>query len=395
MVAASVADSRIYFHETDKELEILWHRFFRLEIFFVICPVLWLTIRLFLNLKEMALKKIFIVCILIAAVVAGCSSRKESAKLVQGTPAYQLAKDLAAKLPSLDPDKNEVMISTKEFTITTGDIIQTFQDRMGTRAAQLKELNVQDLKNAIEQNAVRMGERKLLLAASAKVKSSVTPDELNKALNDQYTQAGGEQQFLEILKTNGVAVESFKKAIQDDLLIQKYLEANLFKTIAATDAEIQKAYAEDKTASVRHILMLTQGKTEAEKAEIRKKMEGLLAKAKGGEDFAALAKQYSEDPGSKDSGGLIPEEFGRGRMVKPFEDAAFSVPVGQISGIVETAYGFHILKVEGRKKEILPLDQVKTQLEEQIKQQKKVTAFESHMAKLKEKAKFSTVGFKA
>jgi len=370
-------------------------RFFRLEVFFVFCLVLWLTIGMLLNLKEMPLKKIFIACILIAAVGAGCSSKKESAKLVQGTPAYQLAKDLAAKLPSLDPDKNEVMISTKEFTITTGDIIQTFQDRLGTRAAQFKELNAQDLKNAMEQNAVRMGERKILLAASAKAKSSVTPDELNKALNDQYTQAGGEQQFLEILKTNGVSVESFKLAIQDDLLIQKYLEANIFKTIAATDAEIQKAYTDDKTASVRHILLLTRGKPDAEKAEIHKKMEDILAKVKSGEDFAALAQQYSEDPGSKNNGGLIPEEFVRGRMVKPFEDAAFSVPVGQISGIVEASYGFHILKVEGRKKETLPLDQVKTQLEEQIKKQKEIVIYESHLATLKEKAKFSTVGFKA
>ncbi len=369
--------------------------FFRLEIFFVIRQVLWLTIRMFLNLKEMPLKKIFIICLLIAAAGAGCSSRKESAKLVQGTPAYQLAKDLAVKLPSLDPDKNEVMISTNEFTITTGDIIQTFQDRLGTRTAQLKEIDAKDLKNFMEQNAVQMGERKLFLAEAIKKKISVTPDELNKALNDQYGQGGGEEKFLERLKTNGVAFEYFKKSIQDNVLVQKYLQEDLFKTIAATDAEIQKAYAEDKTASVRHILLLTQGKPDAGKAEIHKKMEDILAKVKSGEDFAALAKQYSEDPGSKDNGGLIPEEFGRGRMVKPFEDAAFSVPVGQISGIVETTYGFHILKVEGRKKETLPLDQVKTQLEEQIKQQKKVTAFESHLAKLKEKAKFSTVGFKA
>jgi len=350
---------------------------------------------MFLNLKEMPLKKTFIICILIAGVVAGCSSRKESAKLVQGTPAYQLAKDLAAKLPSLDPDKNEVLISTKEFTITTGDVIQTFQDRLGTRAVQLKEINAQDLKGFMEQNAIQMGERKLFLAEANKKKTSVTPDELNKAVNAQYVQGGGEEKFLEMLKTNGVAFEYFKQSIKDNVLVQKYLEEDLFKTVAASDAEIQKAYGEDKTASVRHILLLTQGKPDAEKTEIRKKMEDLLAKAKGGEDFAALAKQYSEDPGSKDNGGLIPEEFGRGRMVKPFEDAAFSVPVGQISGIVETAYGFHILKVEGRKKETLPLDQVKTQLEEQIKNQKKVVIYESHLAKLKEKAKFSTVGFKA
>jgi parvulin-like peptidyl-prolyl isomerase len=342
----------------------------------------------------MPMKKIFVTFIVMAVVVTGCSSKKESAKLQQGTPAYQLAKDLTTILPMLDPDKNEVMVSTKEFTVTVADVIQTFQDRMGNRAAQLKTLDAQNLKNAMEQNAVRLGERKLLLAAAAKAKRSVTPDELKKAVDNQYSQAGGETQFLEMLKTNGIAIDNFKKGVEESLLIQKYLETDLFNTIKATDAEIQKAYAEDKTASVRHILLLTQGKSDQEKADIRKKTEDILAKAKNGEDFAGLAKQYSEDPGSKDNGGLY-ANISRGQTAKPFEDAAFSVPVGQISGIVGTTFGYHILKVEGRSKETLPLDQVKTQLEKQIKQQKKTAAFESHLAKLKEKAKFSTVGFKA
>jgi parvulin-like peptidyl-prolyl isomerase len=196
-----------------------------------------------------------------------------------------------------------------------------------------------------------------------------------------------------MLKTNGVSLDYIKKSITDDLTIGKYLDAAMADSVKVPEADIQKAYQEDQTASVRHILFLTQGKSPAEKADIRKKMEDILARVKKGEDFAALAKQYSEDPGSKDNGGLY-EDFGRGKMVKPFEDAAFSVAVGQVSGIVETTYGYHILKIENRKKETQPLDQVKAQIEAQIKQQKQNTAFDGILTGLKKKSNFQVIAIK-
>jgi parvulin-like peptidyl-prolyl isomerase len=119
-------------------------------------------------------------------------------------------------------------------------------------------------------------------------------------------------------------------------------------------------------------------------------MEGILDRARKGEDFAALAKEFTEDPGSKETGGLY-EDFERGRMVKPFEDAAFTTPIGQISGIVETTYGYHILKVENRKKETLPLDQVKGQIEDNLKRQKQAAAYEAYITELKAKGKFAEV----
>ena len=74
-----------------------------------------------------------------------------------------------------------------------------------------------------------MGERKLLLAAAAKAKVTVTPDEIKKAMDDRSTTgAGGEAQFLEALKTNGVSLEFVKKTIGDDRLIQKYFETQVF-----------------------------------------------------------------------------------------------------------------------------------------------------------------------
>jgi parvulin-like peptidyl-prolyl isomerase len=337
------------------------------------------------------MKKTAISILIIAFAAAACAPKKAAdTKLAAGTPAYQLAKDLAAIVPEFDPDKNAVLVTAKTFSVTVGDVTEVIQGTMGNGTAQLKQMPADQLKSALGRAALQVGERKILLAAAAESKVVVTPEEIKTALDQQYQGSGGEAQFLEALKTNGVAVEFVKKTIGDDRLIQKYFDTVVFKDIKATDDEIKKAYGEEMTATVRHILLLTQNKTAAEKAEIRKKIDGLLERARKGGDFAALAKEFTEDPGSKDNGGLY-EDFGRGKMVKPFEDAAFNVPVGQISDVVETTYGYHIVKVEGRKKEAQPLEQVKTTIEEAIKNRKKAGSYEKLMTDLKAKAKFVEV----
>jgi len=340
------------------------------------------------------MKKLVILTLAVALAAAGCSPKKEAPMaMAAGTPAYQMAKDLTAVIPSLDPDKVTVLATSKKFDVTLGDVLQMFVDSMGTQAQGLKNLDPQRMKTVIERAAVQIGERKLLLEAAAGAKKSAAPADIEKAIQAQYARAGGEAQYLELLKTNGVSLDYVKKSIGEDLTIRGYLDGAMAESAKVTEAEVQKAYQEDKTATVRHILLLTQGKTPAEKTEIHKKMEDILARAKKGEDFANLAKETTEDPGSKENGGLY-EDFGRGKMVKPFEDAAFSVPVGQISGIVETTYGYHILKVENRKKETQPLEQVKPQIEATLKQQKENAAFDVLLTGLKKKAGFQAVNIK-
>ena len=112
-----------------------------------------------------------------------------------------------------------------------------------------------------------------------------------------------------------------------------------------------------------HILLNTGGKDEA---AVRKQAEELLAKIKGGADFAALAKEFSEDPGSKVKGGDL-DYFPRGQMVPEFEASAFSLAPGQVSDLVKTQYGFHIIKVVDKQAATTQtLEQVRPRIQETL-----------------------------
>jgi peptidyl-prolyl cis-trans isomerase D len=129
------------------------------------------------------------------------------------------------------------------------------------------------------------------------------------------------------------------------------------------------SYKLEDRAHAAHILFKTVGKTDAEVAEIKKKAEDVLNKAKHGGKFADLAKQYSEDT-TKDKGGDL-DWIVRGQTVPEFEAAAFSLPKGAVSDLVKTQYGFHIIEVIDRETaRTQTFDEVKPAIEAQLQQQK-------------------------
>lgn len=106
---------------------------------------------------------------------------------------------------------------------------------------------------------------------------------------------------------------------------------------------------EEAKVAASHVLIQYKGSMRSaptvtrSKEEAKKLAAEVLAKAKKGQDFAGLAKQYSDEPGAKDRAGAL-GKFGKGQMVKPFSEAAFALKPGEISGLVETDFGFHVIK---------------------------------------------------
>jgi peptidyl-prolyl cis-trans isomerase D len=145
-------------------------------------------------------------------------------------------------------------------------------------------------------------------------------------------------------------------------------------TIELLPADLQRYYNDNvsqyqtpETIRASHILLNTADKDEA---AVRTQAEDLLAQLEAGADFAMLATTHSEDPGTAINGGDL-DYFGRGRMVPEFETAAFALEVGQTSGIVQTQYGFHIIRVVDKKPAITqPFDDVRPQIEDVLKRQR-------------------------
>ena len=136
-------------------------------------------------------------------------------------------------------------------------------------------------------------------------------------------------------------------------------------------------FTEEKQVQARHILFsIADSASDERKADTRSTAQMILERARAGEDFAALAKEYSQDTGTASNGGDL-GFFGRGRMVKPFEEAAFGMDVGQVSDLVETTFGFHIIKVEAIQPEhIRPLEEVADTVTEELLEQKSRTIAE-------------------
>jgi peptidyl-prolyl cis-trans isomerase D len=129
-------------------------------------------------------------------------------------------------------------------------------------------------------------------------------------------------------------------------------QAKLEATAIPADADLQRMYTQNQEAfrtpervKARHILLKTQGKPASEEAAIKAKGENLLKQIRSGADFAKLAKENSEDPGSGANGGDLGDWISHGQMVPEFDKAIFALKVGQTSDLVKTMYGYHIVQV--------------------------------------------------
>jgi peptidyl-prolyl cis-trans isomerase C len=266
--------------------------------------------------------------------VAGCSMIVGAALLAQQQPAADKPAVQPAQPAQPPVDPNKIVLSVGDNKMTAAD----FNDFVAQLPPEVQMMARGPQKRRVAEDLVKL---KILAGEAAKRGMDQTP--------------------------------KFKK--QMELMRENALAGAFFNEVLPTlvsDADIKKYYDEHKNqferVTARHILIPIGGEKnytddQAKKVadEIKKRLD---AKP---DDFATIAKTESADPGSKDDGGDLPP-FPRGQMVKEFDEAAFSLPIDQISAPIKTRYGYHIIQV--KKREIPGLDDVKEDITEQLRPQK-------------------------
>jgi peptidyl-prolyl cis-trans isomerase C len=236
---------------------------------------------------------------------------------------------------------------------------------------------------------------RLLVQESATRKTAVTDAQVDARMDQIRSQFPTEEVFQQQLQQRQTTLAELRANTRESMQITAMLEAELDAKTAVSPEQVNDFYVKNPAAfqqgervKASHILVRVQANADAaEREKARAKAAGILADLKAGKDFAALAKQYSDDPGSGAQGGDL-GYFQRGQMVPPFEQAAFGLPVGQTSDLVTSDFGIHIIRVTDRQPgRTQPLEEVKADIEQYLVGQNRETQTRLFVETLKTKGK--------
>ncbi len=237
-------------------------------------------------------------------------------------------------------------------------------------------------------------EEKLQLQEGKKRGLEVDDSAVEAAVKD-IEQKNGLQagQLATMLESEGRSMESYKNHIRDQILVSKVVRFELGSRVSISERKIAKYYHKNQKdfwdpgkARVRHILILTENGLSRDKKKAKYlQAKEILDEVKSGKDFADAAREYSEDISASEGGDVGFVE--KGKMVPEFENAVYSMNEGEISDIVETEYGYHIIKVEEvLKGGTLPLKDVKNKIQFILSNKKQKSAYAEWMAELRKSA---------
>lgn len=272
---------------------------------------------------------------------------------------------------TVNGDKIYVEEIDKQLKSVESQHAEAFAGEQGEKAK--KEFTQNILDNLILQK---------LMLQQAKAQNIKVSDKELKAQKDQVKATyGGDAGYKEELKKQGLSDKEVEDNLKSQLLIQKIAQ-EVTKDIKVTDAQIKAQYEANK-AQYQDPEMVKASQILVDSEETAKK---IIEEYKDGANFADLAKKYSKDEGSKDKGGEV-GEFKRGQMVKEFEDAAFSMKVGEVSDPIKSQFGYHIINVTGKTPERQKtLEEVKKEISDQVQKTMASDRFKKYSDALKAKA---------
>ncbi|GJL78127.1 MAG: hypothetical protein NPINA01_11160 [Nitrospinaceae bacterium] len=249
-------------------------------------------------------------------------------------------------------------------------------------------------KDIIEKTLNAIIEEKLQLQEAKKSGLEVDDESVENAFKDiQKRNNITAEQMQAMLEQEGRSMEQYKEVIRDQILVTKVVQFHMGKSGSVTKKQIKKYYFENqkefwqpRQPFVRHLLLIADESATPEQKRLKKiKANEILRQIRSGKDFNEMAKKHSEDV-SASSGGEI-GLLKKGHLVPEFEEVAFSLKPGEISDVVESRYGYHIIKVDsvipGKAQ---PIDEVKDKIEQALQMQNRKDKYDEWMNELKKDA---------
>jgi len=313
------------------------------------------------------------IIVALVACSAGTSAAAQSPPPASGQasptapPAAAAAKPFPAELPDVLARVNGEAINKGEFE----KAVKSIEQRAGGPVPA-------DQRDRIYRAVLDQMVGYKLLIQESKTRHVEVPDaEIETRIGQIRQQFPNEDAFKQVLSQQNLTVEQLKDDARQDMAVTKLINDEIAGKVTVKPEDVQAFYTQNpqhfkqpEKVHASHILIqVPKDADAATKAQARAKIDDLLKQARGGKDFAELAKQNSQDPGSAPNGGDL-GFFEAGQMVGPFNDAAFAQQPGTISEVVETTFGFHIIKViEKQQAGLVPLDEAKGQIQEYLEGQ--------------------------
>jgi len=268
-----------------------------------------------------------------------------------------------------------------------------------SRARALKEKYRSEFENYSENQVLQEAleiliDEKLKLQEGKKMAFEVDDMTVDAAIkNLEKKNSLKEGQLALMLEAEGKSLDSYKNVIRDQILVSKITRFELGSRLVISDRKIakyyhdnQKEFWESSQVRVKHILILFEKDATEKIIQIKnKQIKEILAELKDGKDFAEAAKEYSEDVSASLGGdvGFVK----KGQMVPEFEKAVFKLREGEISDVVETEYGYHIIKAEEiQRGRTIPFKEVKNRIKDILSASKQESAYKAWMSELRESA---------
>lgn len=269
------------------------------------------------------------------------------------------------------PDK--VVVKAKGFEIKQSQFDKALGDLKKEASAGGQEIPAEEISNVLPKLLNHLILTHLLDTRATDADKAAGKAEATNRIEELKKQMHGEETLITMLKAGGMSLED----LQTQFTTEATSHAVLKRIVNISEAQVKSFYESNLTrfqepekVRASHVLIGTMNPktgtelTEAEKKTKRTLAESILKRAKDGEDFAKLVKEFSDDSGSKENGGEY--TFGRKEMVAPFENAAFSMTTNQVSDIVTSEFGYHIIKLlEKFPARPRPMSEVREALEDE------------------------------